>query len=94
MALHVDLGHGDGDRALKGFEHGGGLAGQRQNAAVVAGVARSVEEVGARHPLDGRGQLVDDLDPTSLAEVRDRLYELRNATSVSPWRQPPDDLPA
>ncbi len=92
LLLHVDLGDGDGHGPLQGLEDRGRLAGQRQDAAVVAGVAGAIEQEGARNALHGRDQLVDDLHPAALAEVRDRLDKLGHATSVSS-RPPSRGLP-
>jgi len=60
----------------------------------VAGVACSIEKERPRHSLDGSRQLVDDVDPTPLAEVGDRLDELRHATSVSPTSFRPGRYPS
>ena len=69
VPLHVDLDDGDGKGALQRLEDRGRLSGESQDAAVVAGVAGPIEKEGARHALDRRRELVDDLDSASFAEV-------------------------
>ena len=85
LALHVDLADRDLDRQLHRPDDRLGLAGQGQDAAVVAGVAGPVEEERAGRPGDRRGQAIDDLDPAALGEVGNALDEpghaLHRATS-------------
>src|SRR5450759_1154434 len=82
VTLHIYLGDGHGHGPFQGLENGRRIAGDRQNAAVVAGVARPIQQVGARDGLDRRRELVDDLDAAALTEVGDRLDELRHSSSV------------
>ena len=79
LQLHVDLADGDLDGLLHRPDHRLRLAGQGQDGAVVAGVARPVEEQSARRSGDGRGKTVDDLNPAAFGEVRHTLDQLGHA---------------
>ena len=54
-------------------ETGAGRPGDGQHGAVVAGVARPVEEVDAGDRRDRAGEPVDDVEPSPLGDVRDRF---------------------
>ena len=64
-----------GDQPVEGREHRLMLAGQREDRAVVAGVARPIQQVHAVDRFEGGRQLVHDLEPTALGHVRDGLDE-------------------
>ena len=73
MGVHVDLVDRSGDQALEGRRDGLVLAGDREHRAVVARVARPVEQAARRARSDGLGQPVDDVEPAALGDVRDGL---------------------
>ncbi len=73
MGLHVDLVDRRGDEQLQGVPHGTVLARQREHRAIVACVARPIEQVDAGDGLDGRGHPVDDVDSSTFGDVRDGL---------------------
>ena len=78
--------------SIEGVGHGVRLAGEREDAPVVARVARPVEEVHARPGLDGVGQSLDDVEPATLAHVGDGFDEAGHrgyrATSGPPGAGP------
>ena len=64
-----------GDQPVQGDEHRLMLARQREDRAVVAGVARPVKEIHAVDRFEGSRQPVNDLEPAALGHVRDGLDE-------------------
>ena len=75
VLVHVDLSDRAVDESFERITDGAGRAGQGEDRAVVAGVARPVEEVNARHGHDRRGQALDDVEPATLRYIRDRFDE-------------------
>jgi hypothetical protein len=71
VVVHVDLADGRGDELLKCGGDGPGRARDREDGAVVAGVARPVEQVDAWHGRHGGREAVDDVEPAPLRHVRD-----------------------
>ena len=71
VGVHVDLVDRGRDQALQGVHDRPVLAGHREDRAVVARVARPVEEVDAVAGRDRLGQPVDDVEPAALGDVRD-----------------------
>ena len=71
--VHVDLVDRGRHQPLERVADRAVLAGHREHRAVVARVARPVEQVHAGTRLDRLGQPVDDLEPPALGDVRDGL---------------------
>ena len=94
LGRHVDLGEGGCDQRFERGRHRADLAGDGEDAPVVARVARSVEEVGTGDGGDGRGEPVDDVDPAAFAHVGNRLDQAHGAIVAHPWnpsnRRPPN----
>ena len=61
------------DEALEGVAHRPVLAGDREHRAVVAGIARPVEQGHAADRGDRLGHPVDDIEPATFGHVRDRF---------------------
>ena len=77
VGVHVDVVDGGRDEPLEGLAHGRMLAGDGEHRAVVAGVARAVEQPRAVDRRDGVGHPVDHVEPPPLGDVRDRLDQHR-----------------
>ena len=75
VRVQVDQRDRLGDQPVEGREHRLMLAGQREDRAVVAGVARPIQQVHAVDRVEGGRQPVHDLEPTALGHVRDGLDE-------------------
>ena len=75
VGVHVDLVDRRCKEPLERLADRGVLAGHREDRAVVAGVARAVEEGDLGDGRDRIGKPVDDVDPAALGDVRDRLDE-------------------
>ena len=73
VAVHVDLVDRDLDEPLERVGDRIVLAGHREDRAVVAGVARPVEQEDALALLDGIRHPVDDIEAAALRYVRDGL---------------------
>ena len=80
--LHVDLVDGGGDEAIERVGHGRGLTGEREDTAVVARVARPVEEV---HPRHGAGSRRRAVRPRRAGGPRSRWARIRRGGSP-PYR--------
>ena len=95
LALHVDGLDRDRHGCLESLGHTGRAAGEGEDAPVVTGVARPVEEVDVGRGRDRRGEPVDDLEPAALAEVRHGFDELRHVAIVTlrPGRRGPETRP-
>ena len=70
VLLHVDLVDRHGYRPLEGVGDALGLPGEGQDAPVVAGIARPVEEMDTLRARDGVGEVLHDVKAPALAEVR------------------------
>ena len=81
VLVHVDLADRPGDEPLEPLAHRIRLAGDREDAPVVARVARPVEEVHARHRGDVLAQPLDDVEAAALADVGNGLDERHAAVS-------------
>ena len=79
--LHVDLMDGDRHRPFEGLGDGLGLSGDRQDASVVAGVHRAIEQKCAANTLHRVGESLDDVEPSTLAEIGHRFDEAHRALS-------------
>ena len=75
VRVHVDLVDRRGHEPLERLADGVVLAGEREDGPVVARVARPVEQVDARDGRDRVGETVDDVEPTTLGDVRDGFDE-------------------
>ena len=76
-----------GDQPVQGDEHRLMLARQREDRAVVAGVARPVKEIHAVDRFEGSRQPVNDLEPAALGHVRDGLDEHPSMLAPRPTRE-------
>ncbi len=83
LLIHVDLVDGDLEHALEGFGDGVGVAGEGEDAAVVARIARPIEEVGTRHRSRRVGQSFDDVEAPPFGHVRDGFDEERHGSIVT-----------
>ncbi len=75
VRVHVDLVDGGLDELLEGGCHGSILAGHREDGAVVARVARSIEQRHATDRADRVGHPVDDIEPPAFRHVGHRFDE-------------------
>jgi hypothetical protein len=73
VALHVDLLDRRSDEPIERVGDGPGRASQREHGAVVAGVARPIEEMDLRDRGDGGRQSFDDVETPTFGDVRDRF---------------------
>ena len=77
VGVHVDLVDGDLDEPFEGGGHRAVLARDREDRAVVAGVARPVEQRSARGRADRVGHPVDDIESPALRDVGDGFDSTR-----------------
>ena len=70
------------------LQHGLGFAGEGDDGAVVVGIRLRFQQRHAGYAAHGAQDLIYYPVAPALAEVRDRLYELRNATSGTTRRLP------
>ena len=73
VLVHVDVADGGRDERLEGGRDRARRTRDREDGAVVAGVARPVEEVDAGHRRHRAREPVDDVEPTPFGDVRDRF---------------------
>ena len=75
--VHVDVVDGGLDEPLEGVRDRPVLAGHREHGAVVAGVARPVEQGHAADRADRLGHPVDDIEAAAFGDVGNRIRRAR-----------------
>ena len=83
VRAHVDLEVRGGDQRVRGGCNGVGVAGEREDRAVVIDVAGLIEEPDARNVADGFRESVDHVAAAALADVGHAFHQPRHGRSLA-----------
>jgi hypothetical protein len=75
VLVHVDLADRARDQAFQRLGDGAGRPSKREHRAIVARIARPIEEMNAIDRADRRRQPIDDVETATLGYVRNRFDE-------------------